>query len=211
MDCRKGLILGKKKVDIIESKENIAMVFCCNKDFYTKGIPKEFEVWTINGMCQALDRIDLLFDMHEWRDTSHDYPIPDYYDYLLKRKNKYPIVKPYYSKEIGVDDGLKNVIPYPLRCITKEFGMNLKNSAPMILLYAWYLNKYENRNIKNIYMYGFGGTEYRKYYEMGFSFYQAIGFIRAKGINCYFVTDYEMDDDNDIYGYYRLTKRRIKD
>lgn len=46
---------------------------------------------------------------------------------------------------------------------------------------------------------------------MGFSLYEAIGFAKGNGIKIYFLSTYLMDDDNDIYGYYRLEPKRIKD
>jgi hypothetical protein len=187
-----------------DKDENIVIFAGSNFRFYNPcDISKDFKIWTLNGMCEILYRIDLLFDMHEWQTC--EYRIPAYYDYLKKKENNYSIVKPYY------DRNLRNVIIYPIEEIIKEYGRNLKNSIPQMLLYAWYLKKFEQRKIKNIYLYGISTSEFVKYPDMGFSLFQAIGWVRAKGINVFFVTDCLFDDDDDIYGYYKLTNNRIKD
>ena len=185
--------------------ENIAILACSNWQLYEKGIPGNFKLWTINGLCQVdklKGRIDLLFDMHPWSETSDDYPIPEYYYLLKEQEYDYHIVKPSY----GDGDSLQNIIIYPLDEIIKEYGRNLKNSLPEMILYAWWIG-----GIKNIYLYGISNTEFTKYPEMGASLFQAIGFARGKGINIYFVTDCDYDRDDDIYGYYKLTKDRIKE
>lgn len=187
--------------------ENVAIIACSNLKLYIDGIPKDFKMWGINSLCKYYsDKLDLLFDMHPWNDTSNDYPIPDYYQWLKENEYDYCIVKPDYDPEI------KNVILYPLHQILNKYGRNLKNSLPEMILYAWYLNEINNKKrIKNIYLYGISDGEFTKYPEMGFSLYQAVGFARASGINIFFVNDFEMDRDDDIYGFYRLTKSRIKE
>ena len=196
--------MGKNKLKEYRG-ENIAILACSNWEFYTKGIPDNFKLWALNGLCQVeslQDRIDLLFDMHPWTKTSKDYPIPEYYSFLKKGKYNYFIVKPSY----GYGDGLKNTIPYPLKAIMREYGRNLKNSIPEMVLYAWWIG-----GVRNIYLYGISNSEFTKYPEMGASLFQAMGFVRGRGINVYFVTDCDYDKDDDIYGYYKLTKKRIKE
>ena len=185
--------------------KNIAILACSNWRFYFRGIPDNFKLWALNGLCTIADlkdKIDLLFDMHPWTKTSDDYPVPDYYNWLKENEYNYHIVKP----EYGDGDGLKNVIYYPFNLIVKEYGRNLKNSLPEMILYAWYIG-----GVKNIYLYGISNGEFTKYPEMGFSLYQSIGFVRAKGINIYFVNDFEFDTGNDMYGDYFLSRRRIKE
>jgi hypothetical protein len=184
-------------------KENIAIIACSNWKFYdVENIPKEMEIWTLNGMCEVLKRIDLHFDMHNW--LTCEYEIPDYYYFLKKKKNKYSIVKS--SK----DSNLKNVVLYPIEEIMRVYGRNLKNSIPEMILYAWYLNHYKKGKIKNIFLYGISNDEFVRYPEMGFSFYQAIGFVRGQGINVFFVNETIMEDDHDIYGYFKLTEKKRK-
>ena len=177
---------------------NLAIIALSNIHFLNQNnIPKEFDIWTLNGGCQIVDRIDLLFDMHHWPDCEYD--IPDYYDYLKKKKNKYHIVKPF------KDDNLKNVVLYPARKVMSIMGRNFLNSIPQMLAYA-YLVGY-----KSIYLYGCSKSEWFNHPEMGMSLFYVIGFLRGAGISVYFVNDYCMDRDDDFYGYYRLTNDRIKE
>jgi len=45
---------------------------------------------------------------------------------------------------------------------------------------------------------------------MGFSFFQAIGFVRGRGINVFLINETLMEDDYDIYGYFKLTEKKKK-
>ena len=74
-----------------------------------------------------------------------------------------------------------------------------------MILFAWY-----DGGAKNIYLYGMNKSEFYLYPEMGHSLYQAIGFVRGKGVNVFFVSDFDMPDDLDVYGYYKLTPKRRK-
>lgn len=184
-------------------KDKVAFVLNGNLDLYniSKSIPESFKIWTLNGVFEKIENIDVLFDLHDWTTCEYKepYSIPKYYSVLQNKNNKFKIIK---TKS---DNTLKNVVLYPLSDIIKSYGMNLKNSVPMMMLYAWWIG-----NVDTIYIYGITKNEFYKYPEMGFSFYQALGFIRAKGINVFIISDFELNNDNDIYGYYKLTNSVVK-
>ena len=181
--------------------KDIAIVGLSNYKLYKNNIPQSFKVWTLNVGCIVIDNIDLLFDMHDWVNCTID--VPAYYN-ILKTK-KFQKKQDYYIIKSSKDSSLKGVKPYPINEIIESYGYNLKNSIPEMILYAWYIG-----GVENIFLYGISDDEFRAYPEMGFSLYQAIGFVRAKGINVFVLTDSVMNIDDDIYGYYKLTPSRMK-
>ena len=149
-----------------------------------------YDIWTMNGGCGLFrnQRIDLLFDMHDW--VKADY-VPNYYDWLQKQDYDYPVMK---SRP---DKALKNVELYPRKEIIAEHGCNFKNTISYMIAYAHYIF------YKQVFIYGTNGDEFEQNISMLKSLYEIVGRVRAMGMAVYFVAD-SQPTRRDMYGYDKL-------
>jgi len=157
---------------------------------------KSFDIWTINGGFKVIDRIDLLFDMHNWQTSEYKC---EYYNKLCEVKYSFPIVVPEFDTNI-----LSKQIPYPKDEVIEMAGMNFRNSLPIAIMYAM-IQGYDD-----MYIFGISSGEYTSYPDMGFSFYYVLGFVRAKGMKVHICNDYQLED-NYFYGYQKMKYEDIRE
>jgi hypothetical protein len=146
---------------------------------------ESFEIWTLNHGCDKFRdrRIDKYFDLHRW----------DVANYM-----------PLFAAARDYEAGYEIITPenYPYQEIIAKYGCFLRNSIPMMLAYAGYLDR------KEIYVYGLESLEYTESPEMGFSLYYILGALRAEGRKVWLMNQYTIDTGG-IYGMVDLQKTQL--
>ncbi len=158
----------------------------------------DFEIWGVNELYKVAPRVDLLFELHNYRWLTSKARNPQHLEWL--KKSKIPVYMLKHYKDIP------NSMEFPIEMINLEFENYFTNSISYMLALAIVMG------YKEIHVYGVDMATSEEYQGQRPSVEYFVGLAQGRGIKVHIPNESDLLKTFYQYGYddFQITKMALK-